>query len=46
MLYGDALIEDMVEARGKVVGLALNGAQSKLSRLGVVSAVGIEPSTY
>ena len=27
MLYGDALTADMAEAHGKVVGLALNGAQ-------------------
>jgi integrase len=30
-IYGDAVTADMAEAHGKIVGLALNGSQSKLT---------------
>jgi hypothetical protein len=31
MQYGEAFTDDMAEAHGKVVQLAINGAQGKLS---------------
>jgi len=51
-VYGDAVTQDMADAHGKVVRLAipLNGSQSGSQNLQLVeemvSAEGIEPSTY
>jgi hypothetical protein len=44
-IYGDAASADMREAHSKIVGLALNGTEARLSYWKVVGAIGFEPMT-